>query len=171
VSIVDGVTLTLNDFDGAAPAPFPGGPATSEVTYDFAPSTASGGNIDPAENFVFLRDVTTTSGGTLTITFGNNSPHNNPGPTPFSSVSLAAAAPIAGADLQIDITSISDIQNTDAINFRWDADVFGGSFTTSQIDFSSVPEPTSIALATLGLVGFGVVQRRRKKKSLEATAV
>lgn len=134
------------------------------ITYNFATA------FNPGENFIVFRNVQTTVAGRLEVFFRNNSPHNNPGPTPISSVGRNLGMVGTPTDIMIDITSISDIQNTDQVLLSF-VSPGAGSVGFSQVDFTSAPEPASLALAGFAISSLGGMRyARRRRKAADIVA-
>ncbi len=125
------------------------------------------GVVNPLANDIIFRGVTSTVAGTLRATFRNNAPYNV-GPKQFTSVSRNIGVLGTAQDLSINITSISNISETTEIALSFTS-AGAGSVTLGSVEFASVPEPASLALAGMAVTGMGGVVVRRRRKAVAVT--
>ncbi len=141
------------------------------LVYDFTPVNGVL-PFNPGENFLLVRSVSYTAGvgatpASLVATFVTASASNV---LQSQAITLGLADGLTNQDLYVDITGLSNIGDTRAVSLSF----FGGPGATSSIgslEFTSAPEPASLALTGLAVTAIGgVVAARRRKSSAFALA-
>lgn len=126
------------------------------LRYDFA------GTFNPGENF-----LTFVSGGVSPAT---------PVTANFAFTNAGVAQPLLTQSLVVapginfvNITGLSNIQDVDSLDITFSSPLVATLTITGPLQFTSAPEPASIALAGLAVCGMGGVIARRRRKAAQAS--